>query len=129
MTDPLSITASIAGLVTLADLVFCRTFAYVKAVKGAPKEIARLSSETGALYGILTRLHLLSLQLEGNEDISENATRVHFVHDCAQTLRRMSSKLAKYGSTPPSHHTFQSRNARMRWPFSASEVEDLIAEV
>ena len=64
MADPLSISASIAGLITIADSVFHRTFKYVKAVKEAPKEIAALSPELGILYGILNSLHLIAYQFE-----------------------------------------------------------------
>jgi len=45
MADPLSISASVAGLVTLADAVFRATFRYVKAVKNAKEEISSNMSE------------------------------------------------------------------------------------
>lgn len=65
MADPLSITASIAGLVALADVVFSRTFRYVRAVQKASSEISALSSELGALYGVLCSVRSISMQLEG----------------------------------------------------------------
>ncbi|KAF6226136.1 hypothetical protein HO133_009002 [Letharia lupina] len=37
MADLLSISASVAGLITIADTAFRRTFKYIKAVKDAPK--------------------------------------------------------------------------------------------
>ncbi|KAK4690674.1 hypothetical protein P7C71_g6170, partial [Lecanoromycetidae sp. Uapishka_2] len=129
MADPLSVTASIAGLVTLADLVFGRTFAYVTAVRGASKETRKLSSETGSLYGILTRLHLIASQLESNGNGSESAIQVHILHDCAQTLRKLSSKLEKYDPSIPAQRPLDSMRRKLRWPFSTPEVEDLIAEI
>lgn len=60
MADPLSVASGIGGLVTLTDLVFSRIFKYVQAVKGASKEIAALSSEVGALYGVLSSLQLVA---------------------------------------------------------------------
>ena len=129
MADPLSVAASIASLVTLAELVFTRAFAFVKAVKGAPKEIARLSSGTGALYGVLSRLHLLCMQLERDENDVAITTRAHVVHDCTQTLRKISIKLDACSPSTSGQHRLSSLGTNIRWPFSTKEVEQLIAEV
>lgn len=74
MADPLSISAGIA------DLVFCRTFKYVKDVKGAPKQITALSIGLGILYGILNSLSLLALQLEVGD--LHTTIQLDYVHAC-----------------------------------------------
>ena len=75
--DPLSISAGIAGLVTLAGIVFGATFKYVNGVKDAPKEIKTLSNE---------------------KDVRSENTGHKISH-------------------------------RLRWPFSKSEVKDLVSQL
>lgn len=60
MADPFSISFGIAGLITLAERLFSRTFKYAKAVRNAPQEIRSLSEEIGALNGLLHRVQLLA---------------------------------------------------------------------
>ena len=126
-TDPFSISASIAGLITLADVVFCRIFKYVKGVKGAPKAISALSSEIGALYGILNSVLLIVCQLEG--ETFDSTIQTHHVQSCYQTLEKVKKVLDKHGTTSPQDHSVETIKRRLRWPFSMSEAEDLIAEV
>ena len=127
MTDPLSISASISGLVTLADIVFGRIYEYVKAVKKAPKEIAALSAEIGALYGVLSNLHLVSRQLE--HDHSDSTTRIHHIHSCYQTLDHVKSILDRDENSSSHGERLESLKRRLRWPFTSSEFKELIAEI
>ena len=127
MTDPLSVSASIAGLVTLADIVFRRTYQYVKAVKRASKEISALSAEIGALYGILTNLRLVSRQLE--DETFESTTRIHHIHSCHQTLERVKSILDRDDTSSLHDQRLETLKRKLRWPFTSSEVKDLIAEI
>lgn len=127
MTDPLSVSASIAGLVTLADIVFRRTYRYAKAAKKAQKEISALSAEIGALYGILSNLHLVSCQLEGG--LFESTTRTHHIHSCYQTLEHVRSILDRDDTSALRDERVESLKRNLRWPFKSSEVKDLIAEI
>ena len=94
MIDPLSVSASIAGLVSLTGAVFGQTFKYVRHVKDAPENRLKLSSEFGILYGLLSRLHLIACQLEG--EISDPTIQIHHVHACRQTLEKAELLLKKY---------------------------------
>ncbi|KAL8896941.1 MAG: hypothetical protein Q9192_002818 [Flavoplaca navasiana] len=127
MADPLSISASIAGLVTLADLVFRRIFKYVHAVKGASQEISALSSEVGALYGILNNLYLVSCQLE-DETLFSNA-RVNHINSCTQTLEKLRIILDKDSTSSSSMERMESIKRKLHWPFTASQVKTLLAEL
>ena len=127
MADPLSITASIAGLVTFADTIFCRIYKYVKAVKKAPKEISALSAEIGALYGVLSNLRLLSCQLEHEQAAS--TTRQHHIHSCFQTLEHVKSILDRDGTSLLHDEKIETFKRRLKWPFKSSEVKELIAEI
>ena len=127
MTDPLSVSASISGLLTLADIVFRRTYKYVKAVKKAPKEISALSTEIGSLYGILSSLQLISRQLEG--ETFDTSTRTHHVQSCFETLEHVRSILDKDDTSSIHDQRLETLKRKLRWPFTSSEVKDLIAEI
>lgn len=58
--DPLSVSASIAGLLNTADVVVRRLYKYIKAVRAAEKEISTLPMEIINLYGILSSLQLVA---------------------------------------------------------------------
>ena len=127
MTDPLSIATSISGLVALADIVFGRTYEYVKAVTKAQKDIAALSTEIGALYGILSNLQLVSRQLEHEQ--TDSTTRAHHIDSCYQTLDRIRSILDRDDTSSLRDERLQSLKKNLRWPFKCSEVKDLVAEI
>ncbi len=124
MGDPLSAAASIAGLVTITDTVFCRAFKYGKAVKGAPAEIAGLASAIGALSGIVHNLHLLICQLDG--ETFDTAIQIHHIHACLKTMESIEKILDKYGSLPG--HGMETMK-RLRWPFLASEAKSLTTQI
>ena len=127
MADLLSISASIAGLINLADVVFGRVYKYVKDVKSASKDMATLSSEIGALYGILSSLRLVSDQLES--DVSESTTRPHHIHSCQETLEKVESILERDNASSPQDQRLQTIKRKLRWPFTSSEVKELVVEI
>ena len=127
MTDPLSISASIAGLVTLADVVFGRVYKYTKSVKSASKEITTLSSEIGALYGILSNLRLLTDQLE--RETCEFTPKAYHIHSCFETLQKVKDLLDKDSAGSSQSQDPHTLKQKLKWPLKASEVKDLIAEI
>ena len=127
MTDPFSISAGIAGLITLADSGFRRTFNYIKSVKEAPKEIAALSSEIGALYGILHRVQLIACQLEGES--FDPASQEHLIHSCCLTLEKVKTMLDKYETHNTDRRSVDAMKRRLKWPFTVPEAKSLITEV
>ncbi|KAL8950877.1 MAG: hypothetical protein Q9222_003111 [Ikaeria aurantiellina] len=127
MADPVSLSASIAGLVTLAELVFKRIFKYAKAVKGASKEINSLLSEVGALYSTLSSLELVSRQLE--DESFHSATRAQHLHTCTQTLENLRATLDKEKPLPARAPKSESLKRKLHWPFASSEVNALLAEI
>ena len=134
MADPISIVGLITGVVELADMVFVRTFLYVKAVKERDKDRLALNSEVGALFGILSRLQLLSGAMEGGEEEEEKEEDegckpvLQAVHldNCLKTLLTIKSKLDAHEGHG---HAFRSALKILRWPFTSSEVENLLMEI
>ena len=125
--DPLSVAASIAGLVSIADVVFRRTYKYIKAVKDAQKEISALSNEISALFGILRRLELLACQVD--EDVFDSTLRLEHIFECQQTLEKVNSILEKDDTSSLDDRLLESTRRRLRWPLSKSRTEKLIEEI
>ena len=125
MADPLSISASIAGLVTITDAVFSRTFKYIKAVKSAPNDLSALTLAMGALSGILNNLSLVSCQLEGES--FDTTIQTNHIHSCLQTVDKVRTMLDKFDMS--SGGSKMTTMKRLRWPFSASEAKDLCTEI
>lgn len=127
MADPLSISASIAGLVTLADVAFSRTYRYVRAVKNASKEISALSSELSALYGVLCSVRSISTQLEG--EALETAARLRCINSCQKTLEEVQGILDRDETSLLQDEPWETMKRKLRWPFKSSEVKSLLGDI
>ncbi|ERF71769.1 hypothetical protein EPUS_01684 [Endocarpon pusillum Z07020] len=128
MADPLSISASVAGLITVADIVIRNGHKYIKAVKNADKTVVSLMREVNLLSGTL---HSLRNVAEGLEDEAESfrfTTKVHHVEYCYQTLRKINLLLENF-ELSKSKGVLHSAAQRLRWPLSVSETKELMAEV
>lgn len=127
MADPLSVAGSVAGLVTMADVVFSRTFRYAKAVKGAAKDIEKLASEIRSLSGVLHGLSLVVSELE-TDTIKPNL-RLHHVNSCCATLTKIQRKLERNDPLTAKDQPVEAALRSLKWPFSSSETKELLAEV
>lgn len=126
MADPLSVSASIAGLITITDTVFRRTFNYVKAVKGAPDEASSLTSALGTLSGILHNLQLVAAEFEGES--FDTTIQINHVYSCVQTVEKIEKILDKYHTSSAGPEKME-KIKRLKWPFSVSEVKALCVEI
>ncbi|KAK8186766.1 hypothetical protein BC567DRAFT_292616 [Phyllosticta citribraziliensis] len=126
MTDPLSVSASVAGLVSLADVVFSKVFRYAKAVKDAESDIALLAEKTQALSGVLHSLFRLSLELD-DQDARREIRHRHF-ESCGRILQRI--KQALEGREPSAKNGLaNSIKIKLSWPFSSSETKKLVDQI
>ncbi|KAI0440894.1 hypothetical protein F4803DRAFT_552616 [Xylaria telfairii] len=127
MADPLSIAASIAGLVGISDAVFRKVYHYYRTAKGAGKEIEALAESVRSLSGILHNLSLLAWALE--HEPYDSSLRMHHINSCRQTLSKLSDKL-KHIQDDLQHGSSLGRLRRqLTWPFSTRETEELIKQI
>ncbi|KAF4413643.1 hypothetical protein CFRS1_v009311 [Colletotrichum fructicola] len=91
MADPLSVAASIAGLISVADVVFTRLVKYGKAVNNAEKELKELTKDVNLLGGSLDSLSRLARALEDGS-FSKNL-HMDYIDDCNEMLEEMKEKL------------------------------------
>lgn len=128
MAGPLSVAGSIAGLVSIADSVFTRTYRYARGVKNAEKDIAELASGIRSLSGLLHGLALVIEELQ-KDTTSETNFRLHHINACRATLTKVENKLEKLDPATPRDSRTVTLSKRLKWPFSSSETKELIVEV
>ncbi|KAJ4253821.1 hypothetical protein NW762_010216 [Fusarium torreyae] len=125
--DPLSVSASVAGLVTLADLVFRATLRYAKSVKGAPKEVQDLLNEIKDLSLLLHNLSMVALGLEIQTDPQSGPSppKPYHLHECRQLLRRIEEGLPKFEGKSG----LEKLQSRLKWPFSTSDTKEMLQAI
>jgi hypothetical protein len=128
MTDPLSISASVAGLITIADIVIRNGYKYIKAAKNVESAVASLMNEVNLLSGTLHSLRNVAEGLESESVPFRFTTQVHHVEYCYQTLRKINDLLDSF-ELPKAKGLLHSAAQRLRWPLSLSETKQLMVEV
>ncbi|KAJ4032240.1 hypothetical protein NW761_012799 [Fusarium oxysporum] len=128
MADPLSLAASIAGLISLADLVFKNTYKFVRAAKDAKDEIQCLVDEINNLASVLRRLEALTSDLEDEGQSFDPTLRNHYLNHCYKTFHRIESRVKK-ASDSFKKSKFDGIVRQLKWPFSSSETKELLAEL
>lgn len=127
MSDPLSIAASVVGIVSLSAAVFQQVSKFVKKAKGAESNFKELANQTRNLSGVLQNLALLASALEDQD--SAATFKAHQLYACSQTLFEIEKRLKR------AEYAFQTgsktRNAlrSLKWPFSVDETKSLISDM
>lgn len=122
--DGLSIASGVAGLVSLADTVFSRTYKFVREVKNAEKDISKLAREIRNLSSLLHGLSLVFVELE--QESSESNFQLHHLNSCRVTLRTIEKTL---DSCSPVGNRLDKAWGKLKWPFSSTETKILINDV
>ncbi|KAI1505700.1 ankyrin [Biscogniauxia marginata] len=119
MADPLSISASIAGLITLADVVFVRLTKYVRSVKKVGEEIKSLAREINLLGGALNSLLRLARSFE--DEPFDTVYREYHIGACRDILSAINEKLKEFDSTDSIR--------KLKWPFSSIGVKEMLDDL
>ncbi|KAI0544531.1 ankyrin repeat-containing domain protein [Xylaria curta] len=132
--DPLSIAASIAGLVSLADIVFRTTTSYVKKVKESSREVRTLLSELKDFSVLLHSLSLVAYDLETSASTQSTQShepnlKVKLVFNCQKILNRIQVSLESAERDFNGSLAIKRIQARLRWPFSATETKELVQTI
>ncbi|RGP71339.1 vegetative incompatibility het-e-1 [Fusarium sporotrichioides] len=104
MADPLPISASIVGLVALADLIFRFGTKYIKSYKGAKQEVENPMREVKDLSVVLHNLELAPFDPEQTEAMDQNIPReqnsslkLYHIYDSARKPVCYSSQERRHG--------------------------------
>lgn len=122
--DPLSVAASVAGLMSLSIEVVHAVSEYYKSAKNAPSDIEGIKSELESLSIILERLELVlrSDKIRSNSSsFDTSSVLTTALNSCEKTIREISSKLGR-----PKDSSVSRVWERLKWPFSEKEVQKLL---
>ncbi|KAI1383862.1 ankyrin [Hypoxylon trugodes] len=120
MADPLSISASIAGVVTLVDVVFIRLMKYVRSAKNAVKETEALAREINMLGGALNSLSRLARSFD-DEPSSNKLFRMYHIDACNDILMEIDKKLKK-----PDDNSLKKK---VIWPLTSIRVKEMLDDL
>ncbi|KAI0887568.1 ankyrin [Annulohypoxylon maeteangense] len=128
MSDPLSVSASIAGLISLADLTFKLVYKYVRGVKDARNDIQSLADEINGLSSVLRTLEAIATTLESEGDKFDPTLRLHYLNHCRRTLDKIEKRVRK-AVDRLAKSKIGAVVQQLKWPFSSSETQDLLTEL
>ncbi|KAF4449222.1 hypothetical protein F53441_7464 [Fusarium austroafricanum] len=126
MADPLSMTASIAGIITLADLAFRSVFSYTYKAKGAKKEVENLKNEISGLSNALRILDALTNELEAENGPRDVALNARLLDQCRETLECINERVQKAVKDFDDARKWKTVGRQLKWPFSSSETKELL---
>ena len=124
--DPLSISASIAGLITLTEVIVSHGYEFLKGVKHAKAEISQLLVEITALFGVLQSLRIVAGRFEGAQlGSSIQATQLQACHDLVHRIREH----LRQALPEDKDGRWRTAGKSIRWPLSSGETKTLIADL
>jgi hypothetical protein len=146
--EALGVASSIAGLISLADVIAFKISKYYSLVKGAQSEIRQLLLEVQSLYGVLNSLKLLAQCLEdaqpsqsmfcdpplnlfvrANGEFEAIAHVAHMDHfqTCRHNLDHLKRSLNKLELDPSK--PIEVVKTKLLWPFKAAETKELVQKI
>lgn len=129
MADPLSLAASLAGLVSLSDSVFRHVYKYVRDAKAARDDITKIAQELQSFTGVLRSVQALAQSLEEDGDTYDPAIRVHHVYHCEQTLNKIQERMKRAVMKVEKARSIGSLVQQLKWPFSKTETQEILEEL
>lgn len=133
MSDPLSISASVAGLAMLAESVIKQTVSIIQTCREASSQLQELRYSVAILYGYLGSLRLM---LDNQHDEPAPAS----IFACNRTLDKIKGILDEFNTDfegPPStasallekHGRWRDAKQKAQWVFKKDKVENILAEL
>lgn len=126
MADPLSIAASVAGLLSLAQAVIIGLNNYVMTAKEAPAEIRAL---VGELESLSTVLHEIETTLVSNPaGQKDNQTLEKTVSVCQEWLKKTLVALQE-ADVEDEKSKYKRLFKKMKYPFKRDDVQKMLVTV
>lgn len=128
MADPLSVAASIAGLLSLADSAFRGVFRYSKAVSNAQDGIKALNTELRSVASVLHGVKLLAETMETDTQ-RFSQLRLEHVNSCRSILDEILRRIDRFESGSKSTSRVERAIQSLKWPFSKSRTSEMVTEL
>lgn len=128
--EALGVASSIAGLISLTEVIVFKTSKYCLLVKGARSDIRDLLAEVQSLYGVLSRLKLLATCLEDDEPYyakSKNIPRLDHFQTCRQNLDLLKKSLGQMDLD--NAKGWAAAKIKLLWPFKVDETKELLEKI
>ncbi|KAH7127537.1 PAS domain-containing protein [Dactylonectria macrodidyma] len=121
MADPLSVTASVIGILGVALHGSRRLFELIDSLQSAPKDIASLSTDLKALHGTLERLTHLQQKLDDNRSLCDPLKAA--LENCLDIFQEFTLTLQSY-TQASSDGTRKVRTwKKIVWAFKDKEIQ------
>jgi hypothetical protein len=126
--DPLSISASVAGLITITDVIVRNGYKFLHNAKDADQSVAALITQVNNLSGTLYSLRNVVQRFETDVTPFEPTSQVRHIETCYKTLHKIQTSLDRANPTN-SKTSLGSLKRKLKWPLSNSETKALIVDV
>lgn len=120
--DPLSIAASLAGLVSLTSRVSRTIGSYCKSVKDARKDVQETAQELASMYDVLHQLDGLLRSQQLKTKIDSNSVLAKAIAVCGNNVERLSSKVQRLELDGLARVW-----EKLKWPFNEKEMQKIPA--
>lgn len=124
MSDPLSLAASIAGIVAIALHVTNVVSDFIAVTRSAPKSIKSLGTELEILCTILTEVRTMAEACTPNSPIMQSLVLGQILEGVRVDFDALSEILNNY-SPAPSGSVLRQGWKQVRWVFYEPEIADL----
>ncbi|KAK0108253.1 hypothetical protein ONS95_003071 [Cadophora gregata] len=125
--DPLSISASIAGLIMITNGIVTNGFKYLSEFKQSDETVKNLFHEVNLLFGTSHSLQKVAIRLELEQTSPQHTTRIHHINNCDNVLRKIEAQLEHIAAKK--NKSMDRARQRVLWPLSKAETKNLLAEV
>ncbi|OBS23314.1 hypothetical protein FPOA_03863 [Fusarium poae] len=125
----MEVAASIAGLISLADVTFRVVYKYVRGVKEAESDIRNLKREIEGLSSVLRTLHALADVLVTEGESNKTALSVGVLDQCKETLEEIRVKVQGAFASFEENRFLRATLQKLKWPFSDKETKELLSKL
>jgi hypothetical protein len=124
MAEVIGVASSVAGLMTLADVVVRRGYKFIRDVREADETVRKIVEEVNSLSGVLHSLSNVVERLEEEHSRHDPSTQIHYIESCYQTLTKLRGLFDEAVPEAP-----LSKSEKLRWPLKKSHTKDLLVEI
>lgn len=121
MADPLSLTASIVGILSAALHGSRRPFEFIDSLQSAPKDIAALSTDLKALYSTLADLSGMQQKLDDNNLLCDSLKAP--LENCLDIFDEFMMTLQTYTQTSRDGTRRVRTWKKITWAFKDKEIQ------
>ncbi|PVH78378.1 hypothetical protein DL98DRAFT_462378 [Cadophora sp. DSE1049] len=124
MAEALGVAASVAGLITIADIVVRRGYDFIKLVAEARETVEKVICEVNWLFGMLHSLQNVATRLEGDAQTLDPTMQIKWIEPCHQTLSKIQGLLQKAMAGGS-----MTRMEKIKWPLRQSATLELLKDI